>query len=204
MNKREFDDMNQISIPSYDIILDKLINKNQLSRTRIIIKSSLKYQVREDLTNKEDSHVAITLYLTKTQKINFHCWYRQFQELLPTGRIAGTKTLKAQKHRIITTSKYFQKSKTETEIYILSDLNINTKHLNTPENQKPTTEKIQSPITKIFKEQIIEQGFTILNKDNTKLNTKREIHIIDHIKTNKPQHNINTTTHNKHYSDHNQ
>ena len=84
----------------------------------------------------------------------------------------------------------------------MSDSNVNTLYLNTPENQKPKDERNISPIAKIFKEEIIQKGFTILNKDNTKPNTKNEIHIIDHILTTKPQHNINTTTIQKHYSDH--
>ena len=202
VNLKSTDDINLIKIPGYDIIYDNLIKTNNISRSAIIIKNTLNYKIRNDLTNQKDAHQAITVYITKKIKLNVHVWYRQWQEINLQGRIPNTKTTKSQKNRITETSKMFQKSIEEGETYILTDSNINTTFLNTPENQKPPMEKNNTPIMKIFQEQIINKGFTILNNENTKPNTKGESHIIDHILTSHPQLNVNTTTVKQHYSDH--
>ena len=128
-------------IQGYDIIYDNLVNSSQISRSVIIIKNSINYKIRDDLTNSLDSHKAITVYITKKIKINFHAWYRQWQQINVQGRIPNTKSIKAQKLRIKATTKFFQKSIAEGETNILSDSNVNTKFINTPENQKPAKEK---------------------------------------------------------------
>ena len=120
--------------------------------------------MREDLTNKEDSHLALTVTLTKKKKFNISIWYRQWQEVNEIGKIPGTKSIKAQKTRLQKTANYVQKSISEGETWVLSDTNINTIYLNSPDKDKSQGEKQITPVTNLFKNDFLEKGLTILNK----------------------------------------
>ena len=100
LNIRDTDNTDTLKIPGYHLITDNLINKNGLARAGILIKDSLNCQTRDDFTNKEDAHMAITVSITKKVKLNIHVWYRQWQELTNTGRIPGTKNIKKRESQL--------------------------------------------------------------------------------------------------------
>ena len=99
LNIKYNDNIDTLTIPGYTLLHDRLIDKNGIARAGLLIKDNIKYKYRADLTNQEDAHIAITVHLTKQVKVNFHSWYRQWQEILPDGRIPGTKSIKAQKSK---------------------------------------------------------------------------------------------------------
>ena len=202
MNIQHFDNINLLTIPGFILITDNLRSTNGLSRAGLLVKNSLKFNTKQDLTNPNDAHIAITIHLTNTKKLNIHSFYCQWQELTPTGRVPNTRNIKAQKNRLTETAAFFQKSIQEQETIILADSNINTQYINTPDNSKSPQEKQISKVTDVFKSQLLDKGLTILNIANNKPNNNNETITIDHILTTHPQLTTNTTTLNVQYSDH--
>ena len=170
LNLRDDDVINTLKIDNYTLIHDQLLSKNGISRSGIFIHQDLKYKNRLDLTNKLEAHTAITLYLTKSKTVNIHCWYIQWQEIDKSNKIPGTGSTNAQKTRITQTIQPFKKSSKETETIILSDSNINTLKLTSPESQKSPQDKQTNKVSKILLNNLLNNGFTIMNtKPTTKI-----------------------------------
>ena len=197
LNLRKEDSLNTLKIDDYNLIHDQLLSTNGISRSGIYIKKDLKYKNRLDLTNSQEAHTVITLYLTKNKTINVHSWYRQWQEIDSNNKIPGTGTINAQKIRLTQTIKQLKKSSTETETIILSDSNINTLKITAPDSQKSPQDKQTSQVAKIFSNQLLNEGFTVMNIKPTHKNST-----IDHLTTTHPQKILNTSTINTHLSDH--
>ena len=196
LNIRDTDNDNILKIPQYTLVHDALRKKNGLTRSGFLIHDSLKYKVREDIFNQEEAHTALTIYITK-KKLNIHAWYRQWQEVSKTGRIKYIGTISAQKSRITKTAQYIAKSLAETETIVLSDTNVNTSNLNSPESQKTSRDKQTSQVAQILSRSILQEGMVITNFKPTHKNIT-----IDHIMTSAPIKITNITTINTHMSDH--
>ena len=150
LNFRKGDCKNQLKIPGYNLITDYLIEKNHLSRAGFLIKESINFKIRPDLTNKQEAHLAISVYTSKTKKINVHSLYRQWQELTSVGKIPNTGSTAAQKLRLKNTVEMLKKSKEEAETIILADSNINSAKINAPESSKSHQDKQTNQVAKIF------------------------------------------------------
>ena len=197
LNLRTDDNKNTMQIDNYNLIHDQLITKNGISRSGIFIKKDLKYKTRLDLTNKSEAHTVITLYITNTKTINIHSWYRQWQEVDTNNKIPRTGTTNAQKTRLIETIKMFKKSSTQAETIILSDSNINTQNINSPESLKTPQDKQTNKVSKILLNNLLSDGFTIMNTKPT-----HKTSTIDHLISTHPLKFLNTSTVNTHLSDH--
>ena len=95
-------------IPNYTLVHDMLREKNHIARAGIFVHKSVNFVVRNDLTNQDEAHVAITAHITKSKKINIHSWYRQWQQIQGNNKIPNTGSTKAQKARMISTIDKFQ------------------------------------------------------------------------------------------------
>ena len=198
LNLRDDDNLEILKIPEYTLFHDKLRAKNGLSMAGFLVHNSLNYKCRDDLSNQQEAHVVITIYLTKSKRINCLSWYRQWQVVGKQGKIPDTGSIAKPKERITKTAEFFSKSKSENETIILSDSNINTNNINSPESMKTMRDKQTSQVSKMFSKSILMEGFVITNTSPT-YNTST----IDHIITSAPVKMINTTTTNTHFSDHN-
>ena len=114
-----------------------------------------------------------------------------------THKIPDTGTVAAQKLRMKKTTEYFLKSKKESETIILSDSNINSIKINSPETEKSQQDKQTSKVAKILINTTLQAGFTIMNVQPTHNKST-----IDHIITTEPAKILNVTTTNTHMSDH--
>ena len=83
-------DLVDIQIPNYKWEMDNLLEKNGLARSALLIHESIRYSRRKDLESPSEAHVWITVSLPAGRKINYQCWYRQWQEVGDKGRIPDT------------------------------------------------------------------------------------------------------------------
>ena len=178
LNLRTEDDKNLLTIPGYTLINDHLLNKNGLSRSGFLVSNKINYKLRPDLTRQKEAHTVITVYITKTKKFNCHSWYRQWQEIKYNKKIPDTGTVNSQIGRITDIAEKFKISKVENETIILSDTNINSLNLNTPEISKPQRDKQTNKVAQILSKSILQEGFAIVNKAPT-----HSTATIDHITT---------------------
>ena len=74
--------MDSLGIPNYTLIEDKLKQSNGMARAGLLIHKSVKYSIRDDLTNQQEAHIAVAIHINKGKKLLVHSWYRQWQELL--------------------------------------------------------------------------------------------------------------------------
>ena len=197
LNFKSGDCKNQLKIPGYNLLTDYLIEKNQISRAGILIRESINFKQRPDLTNKKEAHLAISVYISKSKKINIHSLYRQWQEVTSTGKIPKTGSTAAQKTRLKNTIELLKKSKEESETIVLADSNINSAKINAPESQKSHQDKQTNQVAKLMSSSILQEGFVIMNKKPTHKQS-----IIDHIISTNPVKINNVQTINTHLSDH--
>ena len=122
--------MSDITIPNYKWEMDGLLLKNGLSRSALLIHESIRYRRRNDLETSSEAHVWITVSLPAGRKINFQCWYRQWQEVGINGRIANTNTGPEVTRRMNELADKWTKANQENESITLSDTNINLSNLN--------------------------------------------------------------------------
>ena len=107
-NLRKSDDIDQVQIQGYELILDTMINKYGMSRTAMYIKSEIKYQRRKEY-EIEEAIVAVTVQPYRSKPVNIISYYRQWQIWDSDKTIPGSETDSAQKSRMDSIAKKCQK-----------------------------------------------------------------------------------------------
>ena len=120
-NHRKIDDIDEVQINGYDLLLDDMYNTYDMARTAVYIKNYVKYVRRHDLEIKGEAIVAVTVHPTRSKPVNVISYYRQWQILKSESTVSNSNTEKAQKQRMEAIAKKMTKSISERESIFLSD-----------------------------------------------------------------------------------
>ena len=185
-NHKKEDDIDDLSIQGYNLILDNMYHKYGMARTAMYIHKDIKFIRRHDLEIEGESLIIITIHPHRSKPVNICSYYRQWQILKSDAVIPGTLSDKAQKMRMEAIAIKISLSITERETICLSDTNIDFNHnYNRPELLKQHQRKL-IPLVRIFKQHLFDNGMSIIKTKPTKIYFKKPSTTIDHCMTNFP------------------
>ena len=138
---------------------------DQTSRTGVLIHKNLHYKRRRDLERPGLSTVWIQLRYPGRKPVFIQALYRQHQRL---GR-EGTKAISSQQKRCSQLLDIWEQvSKDNVEIITMGDFNLNGLTFETPEDKKTGQDKTQAKMTRMLKDKILNNGFTLIGNQPTR------------------------------------
>ena len=158
-------DWAQHEFPNYKLESDNLDKTDNTSRTGILMDRQLHYKRRRDLESPGLSTVWVQLSYPGRHPVLIQGLYRQHQRL---GR-EGSKSIASQKARwdkILT--KWELAAQEKCEIISMGDFNINSLAWDLPESQKASQDKVQAGMAEMFKQRILNKGFTLIGNQPTR------------------------------------
>lgn len=151
------------NIKGYNFITDVLINSKNNVRIGMWISKNLKITRNPIFDDNKNHIIAIKVGYPKTKKINIIRHYRQFKDQQSQKR----DNKEEKKQFEIITNKIAKINDNNEEVIYIGDINIDLTAINLNENLKTQTQKGQNGLMKILKDNIIDKGFTLMNKEKT-------------------------------------
>ena len=161
-NLRKTDDLNDMNIQGYKLLLDDMYQVHNMARTALYIRDNVKFIRRNDLEVKGDAIISVTIHPKRSKPLNLVSYYRQWQVLGADAAVPGTLSEKAQKSRMETIAKKCRLAIAERETIFLSDSNIDFSHDYSTPSKLKTHQKKQIPIYRIYKEYLFDNGVSII------------------------------------------
>ena len=165
LNTESNDLITRNQFPNFKLEVDNLEITDHRSRTGILIHRDIQYKRRRDLETPGTSTIWIQLNQPGRKSLLIQGIYRQFQRL---GK-PNTESIRAQTIRWELILQKWEKAISENkEIITLGDINLNTLRWDVSPHLKSSYEHTQAPLVQLFREQILNNGFKIINKTPTK------------------------------------
>ena len=201
-NLREVDDETDLHFPEYSLEMDTMMAVHGWSRSAIYIHNSVKHSRRLDLEVTTEAMVAITLHPARTKPINIINYYRQWQVCQSQGAVPDTDSINEQTKRLKAISEKIKKSITEQDTVTLSDTNLDFSIDWAHPSTMPPRARNYNPLYRIYREELFNNGLTVIKTAPTKHYLNQPDTTIDHLMTTTPNKIISHQVLHNYSSDH--